>query len=79
MDSYMMALTREIHRLLKDGVAQEAARQYAPSIVLYDRLVSIESKLDKIIETLPRYDEIADLESMTIPGIEGLEDKDANA
>ena len=39
---------------------------------------AIEAKLDEIIKTLPRYDEIADLESMTIPEIEGLEDKDEN-
>lgn len=47
---------------------------------LAHRLDRIEAKLDKIIETLPRYDEIADLESQeswtAIPEIEGPEDKD---
>ena len=49
MDRYMMALTREVHRLQNDcEVSVETAERYAPPILLYDRIVSVESKLDKL-------------------------------
>ncbi len=47
MDSYAMAIAREVARLHQEDVSPNIVEEYAKGSVLYAQLVSIESKLDK--------------------------------